>query len=491
MTDITALSATELRRRIAAREISPREVLAATRARIDRLNPHLNAFVEMCWPEAEREAAAAEARVMQGGTLPPLLGLPVGVKESTDVAGLHTTQGSPLYADRIATEDAPTVAAIRAAGGVIIGKTNVPELLQGGTSQNTLYGLTRNAHDPSLSCLGSSGGSAVALAAELVPLATGSDMGGSIRGPSAGNGTAGLRPSPGLIVRPTQPLGFDVSSVLGPMARTTEDVMLLLAGMMCSDPLDPFDWSADPAPLLDPVPVDPATLRVAVSADLGCINVAQDIRDRFAEVIAAIAPHVARIEWVTPDLGDIVRAFYMLRTLAYLVQFGEIHRTTPDKLTPQKNVDLRRGMAATAPMIADAQRVQTQAFRALASVLQSHDVLITPGSAQTLPTVEEVNRRETALRADNARFAIDEYDFDALPTANLNTPITWTAHPVATIPAGAGRDGLPFGINLIGRYTDDIRLLRIALGIEQMLSAQPGFGRVVPDLSRTMAETAA
>lgn len=491
MTDIAELSATDLRRMIARREISPREVLAATRARIDRLNPHLNAFVEMCWPEAEREAASAEARVMQGGELPPLLGVPVGVKESTDIAGLHTTNGSLLYADRIAAEDAPTVAAIRAAGGVIVGKTNVPELLQGGTSQNTIYGLTRNAHDPALSCLGSSGGSAVALAAGMVPLATGSDMGGSIRGPSAGNGTAGLRPSPGLIVRPNQPLGFDVSSVLGPMARSTADVMLLLAGMMCSSPLDPFDWTADTAALLDPVPVDPATLRVAVSPDLGCVAVSQDIRARFAEVVAAIAPHVKSVEWVTPDLGDIVRAFYMLRTLAYLVQFGDVHRTAPEKLTPQKNVDLRRGMAATAPMIAEAQRVQTQAFRALASLLQVHDVLITPGAADTLPTVDAVNRGEAALRADNARFAIDEYDFDALPKANLNTPITWTAHPVATITAGAGRDGLPFGINLIGRYRDDVRLLRIALGIETVLGGKPGFGRVAPDLSRYAAEAVA
>lgn len=490
MTDITALPATELRRRIARRELSPREVLAAFRAQIERLNPHLNAFVEMCWPEAERAAAAAEARVMQGGDLPPLLGLPVGVKESTNVAGLHSTQGSLLYADRVAATDALAVSAIRAAGGIIIGKTNVPELLQGGTSQNTIYGLTRNAHDPALSCLGSSGGSAVALAAGMVPLATGSDMGGSIRGPSSAAGTAGLRPTPGLIARPEQVLAFDVSAVLGPMARTTADVMLLLAGMMCSSPLDPFDWTADPAPLLDPVPIDPGTLRIAVSPDLGCVTVAEDVRARFAEVIAAITPHVKAVEWVTPDLGDIVHAFYMLRTLAYLVQFGDVHRSAPEKLTPQKNVDLRRGMAASARMIAEAQRVQTQAFRALATLLQTYDVLITPGLSAPLPTVEEVNRTEAALRADNARFAIDAYDFDALPKPNLNPPITWTAHPVATIAAGAGRDGLPFGINIIGRYRDDVRLLRIALGLEAVLGGTPGFGRVEPDLSRYLEEEA-
>jgi Asp-tRNA(Asn)/Glu-tRNA(Gln) amidotransferase A subunit family amidase len=487
MADLANLSATELRRQIASRAVSPREVLRAHRARIEALNPHLNAFVEMCWDRAEREAAAKEVALARGGDLPPLFGLPVAVKESTNVEGLHTTLGSPIYADRIAAEDAPTIAAIRAAGGIVIGKTNVPELLQGGTSQNSIYGLTRNAHDPALSCLGSSGGSAVALAACLVPLATGSDMGGSIRGPSAGNGTAGLRPSPGLIAHPGLPIGFDVSSVLGPMARSTSDVMLLLAGMICASPLDPFDWNPDIAPLLAPVPVEPGTLRVAVSPDLGCVTVEGGIRARFEEVVAAIAPHVGRIEWVTPDLGPITGAFYMLRTLAYLVTYGEVHATAPERLTPQKNVDLRRGFAASTRMIAEAQRVQTQAFRALATLLQGYDVLITPGASEPLPTVEEVNRREALLRENNARFGIDEYDFDRMPAASINTPITWTAHPVATIPAGRGRDGLPFGINLIGRYRDDIHLLRIALALEQVLGVQDGFGRVPPDLSRHAA----
>lgn len=491
MTDLAQLSAVDLRRKIAQRAVSPRELLHAVRSRIEWLNPHLNAFVEMCWDRAAREAAAAEVVLTRGGDLPPLFGLPVGVKESTNVEGLHTTLGSRLYADRVATDDAPTVAAIRAAGGIVIGKTNVPELLQGGTSQNAIYGLTRNAHDPALSCLGSSGGSAVALAASLVPLATGSDMGGSIRGPSAGNGTAGLRPSPGLIAHPGLPIGFDVSSVLGPMARSTADVMLLLAGMICSSPLDPFDWTPDLAPLIAPVPIEVGTLRIAVSPDLGCVTVDDGIRDRFEEVIAAITPDIGRVEWVTPDLGPIGRAFYVLRPLAYLVTYGEVHGATPERLTPQKNVDLRRGFAASARMVAEAQRDQTRAFRALATLLQGFDVLITPGASESLPTVEEVNRREAALRADNARFGPDDYDFDKMPAVGINTPITWTAHPVATITAGRGRDGMPFGINLIGRHRDDVRLLRIALALEGVLGTQDGFGRPLPDLSRHAAKVPA
>ncbi|MBR0651388.1 amidase [Roseomonas terrae] len=479
MTELTALSATELRRRLGRGDVSAAEVLRAYRRRIERLNPDLNAFVEMCWDRAEAEAASADAGV---GDLPPLFGLPVAVKESTDVEGLHTTLGSLLYKDRVAAADAPTVAAIRRAGGIIIGKTNVPELLQGGTSQNSIYGLTRNAHDGRYSSSGSSGGTGTALASDMVPLATGSDMGGSIRGPSAAHGIAGLRPSPGLISYPSIPLAFDVSSVVGPMARSAEDVMLLLAGMICSSHLDPFDWNPDPSPLLSPQMVDPKTLRVAVSPDLGCIEVTPAIRARFEEAIGAIAPHVGRVEWATPDLGDMTRAFYMLRTLAYLVSYGAVHESEAGKLTPQKNVDLRRGFAASARMIADAQRTQSLAFRSLATFLLGYDVLITPGASEPLSTVEDINRREAALAADNARFALDEYDFDRMPKANINTPITWTAHPVATIPAGRGPDGLPFGLQLIGRYRDDIRLLRIAMTLEAVLGGQPGFGRVLPAL---------
>jgi Asp-tRNA(Asn)/Glu-tRNA(Gln) amidotransferase A subunit family amidase len=195
MLDLAECSAVDLRRHLAQGTISSRELLRAVRERIERLNPSLNAFVEMSWERAERDAAAAE-RARRGGDLPPLFGLPVAVKEATNVEGLHTTLGSALYADRVAEEDAPTVTAIRSAGGIIVGKTNVPELLQGGTSRNTLYGLTRNAFDPSRSCSGSSGGSAVALSASMVPLATGSDMGGSIRGASSSWPAASLPEPP-------------------------------------------------------------------------------------------------------------------------------------------------------------------------------------------------------------------------------------------------------------------------------------------------------
>ena len=188
MTDLCDLPATELRRMIGDKRISPVDLLDSCIARIDAVNPTLNAFVVMCLEEARRDAAAKADQVAKGDTLPPLHGLPIGMKESYHLKGMATTQGFPPWKDRIAEQDDCTTAAVRRAGGVIVGKTNIPELLQGMTSSNRLFGLTRNAYDTNVSCLGSSGGSAVAVSASMVPLASGSDTGGSIRGPAAANG---------------------------------------------------------------------------------------------------------------------------------------------------------------------------------------------------------------------------------------------------------------------------------------------------------------
>ncbi len=164
-------------------------------------------------------------------------------------------------------------------------------------------------------------------------------------------------------------------------------------------------------------------------------------------------------------------------------EFGELASATGRGKGRAVQVVVERKIGILQPVrIAEAQRTQSLAFRSLASFLLGYDVLITPGASDPLPTIEEVNRREAALAADNTRFAMDEYDFDRMPKPNINTPITWTAHPVASIPAGRGPDGLPFGLQLIGRYRDDIRLLRIALALETVLAGQTGFGRVLPAL---------
>ncbi|MCU0887601.1 MAG: amidase family protein [Rubritepida sp.] len=219
MTEPCELSAVAARRLIGQRRLSPVELLDSCLARIAAVNPAVNAITAMDAEAARAQAKAAEAAVMQGASLGPLHGLPLGIKDLEATKGLRTTWGSPLFADHVPTEDESMVADLRAAGGIVLGKTNVPEFGLGANSRNAVYGATGNAFDPAYNAAGSSGGSAVALACDMVPLASGSDTGGSLRNPAAFNGIVGYRPSPGLVPHDRKGHGWSPLGVLGPMAR--------------------------------------------------------------------------------------------------------------------------------------------------------------------------------------------------------------------------------------------------------------------------------
>ncbi|MFN7634586.1 MAG: amidase family protein, partial [Acetobacteraceae bacterium] len=219
MTEPCDLSAVEARRLIGLRRLSPVELLASCMARIGAVNPAVNAVVAMDEARARDAAEAAEAAVMRGDPLPPLHGLPLGIKDLEETAGLRTTFGSPLYAEHVPARDQGMVARLKAAGGIVLAKTNTPEFGAGANTRNVVYGAPGNPFDPTRSAAGSSGGSAVALATGMVPLASGSDMGGSLRNPAAFNGVVGFRPSPGGVPNEARGLGGSHLGTLGPMAR--------------------------------------------------------------------------------------------------------------------------------------------------------------------------------------------------------------------------------------------------------------------------------
>ena len=244
MTELCDLSALELRRLIGAKQISPVELLASCRARIERVNGAVNAFVATCWERAEAEARAAEQAVMAGEALGPLHGLPIGIKDLALTEGLRTTFGSPQFADFVPEADERQVAAVRRAGAIVVGKTNTPEFGAGANTVNPVYGATGNPFDPDKTCAGSSGGSAVALATGMVPLATGSDMGGSLRNPAAYCGVVGFRPSPGAVPHELRLVGWSPLGVQGPMGRTVADAALLFGVMAGTDPRDPLVLAA-------------------------------------------------------------------------------------------------------------------------------------------------------------------------------------------------------------------------------------------------------
>src|SRR6476660_5868463 len=242
---LLAESAVELRLRIGTKEISPVELLEICIERIGHLNPAVNAITATCYERARKEAQAAEKAVLRGEPLGLLHGLPTGIKDLEETGGLLTTFGSQLYRDFVPQQDSAMVARVRAAGAIVVGKTNVPEFGAGANSRNVVWGATGNPFNPLLNAGGSSGGSAVALACDMLPVCTGSDTGGSLRIPGAINGVVGFRPSPGLVPADGRPLGWTPISVLGPTGRTVADACLLLAAQAALDSCDPLSYPVD------------------------------------------------------------------------------------------------------------------------------------------------------------------------------------------------------------------------------------------------------
>src|SRR3954469_5930653 len=288
--DLCTRPATELAALVRDREVSARELMDAHLDRIERLNPELNAIVTLDADGARSAADAADAQLAAGEPIGPLHGLPVAHKDTHVTGGMRTTWGSPLHADTVPTHDELVVARLRAAGAIRVGKTNVPEFAAGSHTVNTLFGATHNPYRHGLSAGGSSGGAAAALAAGLVPLAEGSDMGGSLRNPAAFCNVVGLRPTPGRV--PTWPsaLGWSQLSVQGPMGRTVADVALQLSVLAGADPRVPISLSDDPSAFAAPLPSSLVGLRVAWAPDLGG-RVTVD-----PAITAALAPAVRAFE---------------------------------------------------------------------------------------------------------------------------------------------------------------------------------------------------
>ena len=293
MDSLCEMTAIDLRRMIGRKDISPVEIVEASIERIETTDPSLNAVVTKDYEGAREAAKAAEKDVLDGEMLGLLHGLPIGIKDLEATAGLRTTLGSRLYADHVPTTDQGVVRNVREAGGIILGKTNTPEFGAGANTRNLLFGATGNPFNPAKTCGGSSGGSAVALAAGMVSLASGSDYGGSLRTPAGFCGVVGIRPSPGIVAAETRPVGLLPFSVLGPMGRTVEDANLLLQAQMGPNPHDPFSTM-----FLDELtqPLEPADLgciRAMLSADLGIATMSNDYRKIFSERTKIFQHHFA------------------------------------------------------------------------------------------------------------------------------------------------------------------------------------------------------
>jgi amidase len=466
--DLCFTSAVELARMLRARELSASELLDAYTDRIRRVNPQLNAIVTLAEEQAAKQAAAADDAAARGESLGPLHGLPIAVKDLADTAGIRTTYGSPLFADHVPDADAPHVARLRAAGAVIIGKTNTPEFGAGSQTFNPVFGATRNPWDTRLTPGGSSGGAAAAVAAGLLPFADGSDLAASVRNPAAMCSVVGLRTTPGLVASadPARDDVFDPLGVVGPIARCAADAALLLSGLRGDDPGLPLarptgGGSAGGGTGNGPVLGSVAGLRIAWSDDLGGLPVEPEVARVLGRARTALEDAGAIVTDADPGLADADDVFQVLRGVGMAGKFGSMLRSHRDQMKETLAWNVEYGLGLTAERIAGALRGRSAIFGRMREFLGRFDVLALP-TVQVLPFPVE---REWLTHINGVP---QETYIDWLRTCSR---ITVTGHPAVSVPAGLSADGLPAGLQLVGSYGSDERLLAIAEAVGQVIPA--------------------
>ena len=446
-------SARELARLIRTRAVSPLDVLDAHLDVIAALNPKLNAVVTLAADQARENARRAETAVMKGETLGPLHGLPIAVKDVTPTAGIRTTFASPLFKDYVPAEDAEAIRRLKAAGAIVLAKTNTPEFACGANTNNALFGPTRNPWNPALSPAGSSGGSAVAAATGMVPIAQGTDFGCSIRIPAAFCGIVGIRPTPGLT--PSDPLHllWDPGQVHGPLARDAEDAALFLDAIVGFSRISPISVAPPwPSALAELERRDDIKgLRVAYVSDIAGIGVEAEIDTICRNAAAALEKLGAHVEQIEFDASggraayQTWRGFWMVgqqyQRLRQIEQFG-----------PNLKGNVEAGLKLNALDFAAAEHQREEIFRRFRALFERFDVLLTP-AAPVKPYPVEMNFPD---RINGKSF---ENYIDWIAPAYL---ITLVSLPAATAPAGLSQDGLPIGMQIVAPRFEEPLILRVA-----------------------------
>ncbi len=396
-----------------------------------------------------------------------LAGLPVLIKDLVEVEGVRTTMGSPIFADHVPEFSAWPVERIEAAGGIVLGKTNTPEFGAGANTFNEVFGATLNPWDTALTCAGSSGGSAVALATGMAWLADGSDLGGSLRTPAAFCGIVGLRPSPGRVPDGPRSLPFATLAVEGPMARDVRDVALFLDVLAGFDPRDPLSY--DPSTQAYATTVErPMRLgRVAYTPDLGGITpVDAEIAAICRQAATRFAALGAEVEEASPDLGTATEVFTVLRAAQYAANMAPLLEQHRDRLKPEVVWNIERGLRLTADEIGRAERERGLLQRRMAEFMSRYDLLLCP--AAIVPPFPVETRYLAELNGHSFPSYID--------WVTIAYAITLTACPALSLPCGFTAGGLPVGLQMVGPPRGEAQLLSAAVMLEDEL----GLARSVP-----------
>jgi amidase len=455
--EIIFSSAVELSQRVHKKDVSAREVMEAHLAQIEKVNPQINAIVSMLDPEKALAQAVDKDRDLASGAKPgPLFGFPHAVKDLCDAAGFPTTNGSPIFKDHIATQDALIVERIRRAGGIIIGKTNVPEFGLGSHTYNRIFGPCHNPYDLSKSAGGSSGGAAAAVASGMLPVADGSDTGGSLRNPGNFNNVVGYRVSPGLV--PSWPnskpwLGLGVK---GPIARTVDDCAFLLSVLAGPDPRDQLAYPSDPSQFLQPLDRDFTGVKVAWCPDLGGLPLDPRVRATLDAQRATFEALGCTVVDAAPDLSGAEECFQILRAANMAEDDRNLLDQPEGMVKPEAIWNIEYGKKLSAADFDRGMSMQQQIFERLRVFMQEYEFV--------LCAVNQV-----------PPFPIEwdwPHEIDGVP---METYISWmqtayfitvTRSPAISVPAGFTDDGLPVGLQIVGRFRDDFGVLQLSKAFE-------------------------
>ena len=455
---LTRQSARELAGLIRTRAVSPVEVLDAHLDAIARLNPKLNAVVTLVADAARAQAKAAEQSVMRGESVGRLHGLPIGIKDNTLTAGILTTFGSPLYKDHVPEQDAEVVRRLKAAGAIVLAKTNTPEFAAGANTVNAVFGATRNPWNPELSSAGSSGGSAVAVATGMLPLAQGTDFGGSVRLPAAFCGIVGIRATPGLTPNHPTPLAWDPGQIHGPLARSAEDAALFLDCIAGFSRLSPISAAPPWASALDIVARtdDAKGLRIAYCSDITGIGVDAEVASICRATALRLKDQGATVEEIAFDASD-GRGPYQTWRGAWMVgqQYGRMAQL--EQFGENLKGNVKAGLKITTSDLAAAERARIAVFLRFKELFDRFDLLLTPAApVKPFPVTwnypSEINGRKL------------EHYIDWLAPAFL---ITLCSLPAGSVPAGLTADRLPVGIQVVAPRFEEPRILSLCKLIQR------------------------
>ena len=455
--EICFMTAAELSHRIRAKELSAREVMEAFLAQIERVNPKVNAIVTLLPEQAIEQATTADEALARGEAVAALHGLPIAHKDLFPTREIRTTFGSPIFKDFVPAEDALIVERLRKAGAITIGKTNTPEFGAGAQTYNEVFGETLNPYDTSMTCGGSSGGAAVALACGMLPIADGSDTGGSLRIPANFCNVVGFRTSPGRVPIWPNVAAWSPITVQGPMARTVRDAALILGAIAGPDPRSPIAIAEPGSQFYRPLNRDFTGVRIAWGHNLGGLPVDARVTNTIDSQRSVFEDLGCVVEDGEPDFAGADEVFKIWRAWRFELAYSDLLKTHRDQVKDTVIWNIEEGMKLSGPQIGRAELKRTEIYHRVRKFMETYEFLILP--VNQVPPFDVTQRYVTEI----AGVKMETY-IDWMKSCYY---VTVTGLPAISVPCGFTHEGLPVGVQIVGRHQDDFGVLQLAYAFEQ------------------------